>query len=58
MKSHNNLKLIGLMCLDMSLHCTSYIRSMSRDSGSKIKKPKHVANFAQSKVFEPLMLEA
>ena len=32
--------------------------SMSRHSGSKVKKPKSVANLAQSKVFESLMLEA
>ena len=27
---------------------------MSRDSGSKVKKPKSVVNLAQPKVFEPL----
>ena len=31
---------------------------MSRDSGSKVKKSINVANIAQSKAFEPLMLEA
>ena len=30
---------------------------MSRDLGSKVKKPKSVANLAQPKVFEPLVLE-
>ena len=58
LKTHRNLKLIGLVCLDMSLHCTNYKRSMSRDSGSKVKKSKSVANIAQFKVFRSLMLEA
>ena len=53
-----NLKLIELVCLGMHLHCTNYKRSMSRDSGSKVKTPINVANLAQPKVFEPLMLEA
>ena len=42
----------------MSLQCTNYTRCMSRDSGSNVKKPKSVANIAQPKGFEPLMLEA
>ena len=42
----------------MLLQCINYKRSMSRDSGSKVKKPKSVANIAQSRAFEPLMLEA
>ena len=41
----------------MSLQCTNYKRFMSHDLGLKIKKPKSVTNLAQSKVFEPLMLE-
>ena len=45
-----------LVCLGMLLQCTNYKRSMSRDSGSKVKSRK-VANIAQPKVFEPLMLE-
>ena len=57
MKTHKNLKLIGLVCLGMHLQCTNYKRFMLRDSRSKIKKSKSVANIAQSKVFEPLMLE-
>ena len=51
-----NLKFIGLVCLDMFLQCTNYKRSMSRDSGSKVKKPINVANIAHSWVFELLML--
>ena len=35
-----------------------YKRSMSRDSGSTVIKPINVANIAQFKLFEPLMLEA
>ena len=58
LKTHRILKLIGLVCLDMFLHCTNYECSMSRDSGSKVKKTKSVANLAQSRAFEPLMLEA
>ena len=42
----------------MNLQCTNYKRFMSRDSGSNVKKPKSVANVAQPKVFERLMLEA
>ena len=57
-KTYKNLNLIGLVCLDMSLQCTSHERSMSRDSGSKVKKPINVANLAQSRAFQPLMLEA
>ena len=45
------------MCLGMSLQCTNYKRSMSRDLGSKVKKPKSVDNIAQLKAFELLMLE-
>ena len=52
------MKCIGLVCLDMSLHCTNHERSMSRDSESKVEKPINVANLAQSRAFEPLMLEA
>ena len=33
-----------LVCLDMSLQCTNHKRSMSCDSGSKVKKPINVAN--------------
>ena len=58
MKTHNNLKLVGLVCLDMSFQCTNYERSMLRDSESKVKKLINVANLAQSRAFEPLMLEA
>ena len=58
LETHKNLKFIELVCLDMFLQCTNYKRSMSRDSRSKVKKPINVANLAQSKVFEPLMLEA
>ena len=53
-----NLKIIELVCFGMSLQCTIYEHSISRDSGSKIKKPIIVANLAQSKVFESLVLEA
>ena len=52
------VKIIELVCLGMLLQCTSYERSISSDSSSKFKKPKSAANIAQSKVFEPLMLEA
>ena len=55
---HKNLELIGLACLDMFLQCTNYERSMSRDSESKVKKPINLASIAQSRAFEPLMLEA
>ena len=55
---HRNLKLIRLVCLDMSLQCTNYERSTSRDSESKVKKPINLASIAQSRAFEPLMLEA
>ena len=48
---------MGLVCLGMSLQCTNYKRSMSRDSGSKVKKPKSVANIAQFRAFESLILE-
>ena len=41
----------------MSLQCTNYKRSMSRDSGSKVKKMNSVVKIAQPKVFESLMLE-
>ena len=58
LKTHRTLKLSGLVCLNMLLQCTNYERSMSRDSGSKIKRPKSVAKIAQPKAFEPLMLEA
>ena len=50
--------MIRLVCLGMFLQCTNYERSMSRDSGSKVKKPKSVANLAQPRTFEPLMLQA
>ena len=46
------------MCLDMFLQCTNREHSMSGDSRSKAKKPINVANLAQSRAFEPLMLEA
>ena len=36
---------------------TNYKRSMSRDSGSKVKKLIKFANIVQSKAFKPLMLE-
>ena len=52
------MKLIELVCFGMLLQCNNYKRSMSRDSRSKIKKPKNVANNAQVKVFESLMLKA
>ena len=45
------------MCFGMLLQCINYERSISRDSRSKVKKHKSVANLAQSKVFESLMLE-
>ena len=57
LKTYKNLKFIGLVCLSMFLPCTNYKRSMSRDSGSKMKKPINVANMAQPRAFEPLMLE-
>ena len=49
---------MGLVCPGMSLQCTNHECSMSRDSGSKVKKPINVANLAQSRAFEPLMLDA
>ena len=36
------------VCLGMSLQCTNYKRSTSRDSGSKITKTKSAANIARS----------
>ena len=39
----------------MLLQCTNHKRFVSRDSGSKVKKTKNVANIAQSKVSEPLL---
>ena len=33
----------------MFLQCTNHERSMSHDSGSKVKKPINVANLAQSR---------
>ena len=56
-KTSRNLKFTGLVCLTRHLHCTNYKRSMSRDSGSMVKKLIKFAKIVQSKAFESLMLE-
>ena len=46
-----------MVCLTRYLHCINHKSFMSRDSGSKVKKPINVADSAQCKAFEPRMLE-
>ena len=51
------MELIGLVFPGMLLQCSNYKRSVSRDSKSKVKNLRSVANLAQSRAFESLLLE-